>query len=36
MDKSGQSNSEGMIELNASNFDEVISKDVVLVDFYGV
>ena len=33
MDKAG--NSEGMIELNASNFDEVISKDVVLVDFYG-
>jgi thioredoxin 1 len=33
MDKSG--NVEGMIELNASNFDEVISKDVVLVDFYG-
>lgn len=33
MDKSG--NSDGMIELTASNFDEVISKDVVLVDFYG-
>ena len=33
MDKDG--NVEGMIELTASNFDEVISKDVVLVDFYG-
>jgi len=33
MDKSGYS--EGMIELSASNFDKVISKDVVLVDFYG-
>jgi len=33
MDRSG--NSEGTIELNAGNFEEVISKDVVLVDFYG-
>ena len=33
MDKSGDV--EGMIELTASNFDDVISKDVVLVDFYG-
>jgi len=33
MDKAGDV--EGMIELTASNFDDVISKDVVLVDFYG-